>query len=300
MNIRKFVIAVSVFSILLAAAAGVNSQTWNSNAGGYNTGYGTVYGTFGLAQATQNMYNTMQMQMQKNIMRQAMIKKWGLAAVEKAEREARGGSSSNSGSANSRSAGSTSGPVVEPRPIPKNYGVFSPDATVDTGRTLANALGDTPDEKKLIASIYTETKAAFEKEAAAKGWKNNIAGALTFFIVGTSTVYHDVAEPSDDAVEVLYQAINQTIDEVPEFGTMSNHDKQGFYNTLIGFTGIALATYTEGKQNGDAATVKTAGQLAAMLINIVLKTDPEKIRYEDGQMRIGSTTPTFAERLGFA
>jgi hypothetical protein len=46
----------------------------------------TVYGTFGQAFATQNIYNTMQMQ--KTMARNLMIKKWGLAPVGKAEREA--------------------------------------------------------------------------------------------------------------------------------------------------------------------------------------------------------------------
>ena len=73
---------------MLAAASGAAAQTYNSYSGGYNTGYGTVYGSFGLAMATQNIYNTTQMQIQKLAMRQAMINKWGKAAVEKAEREA--------------------------------------------------------------------------------------------------------------------------------------------------------------------------------------------------------------------
>ncbi len=75
--------------LMVVLASSAMAQTWNSNAGGWNTGYGTVYGSFGSAMATQNMYNTMQLNIQRATMRQAMINKWGLAAVEKnAEKKA--------------------------------------------------------------------------------------------------------------------------------------------------------------------------------------------------------------------
>ena len=94
MKIRKHKKLTALTFVLVFLCAGVaNTQTRNTYGGGYSTGYGTVYGSFGQAMATQNIYNTMQMQMQKTMMRNAMIKKWGLAAVEKAEREAKSGSS---------------------------------------------------------------------------------------------------------------------------------------------------------------------------------------------------------------
>ena len=167
------------FAILTTGVA--NAQTWNSSSGGYNTGYGTVYGTFGQAFATQNIYNTMQAQMQKTMMRNAMIKKWGLAAVEKAERDAASGSSS------SRAKTSGSAIVVAPPPVVRNYGVFRPDATVDTGRAFADALGDTPEEKRLINQIYTATKTIYEQEAAKKRLARQYRRRLDLFYgYGTS------------------------------------------------------------------------------------------------------------------
>lgn len=270
-----------VLFVLLGAVVAY-SQTWNSNAGAWNTGYGRVYGTFGLAQATQNMYNTMQMNMQRSIMRQSMIKKWGLAAVEKAERQA-ASSSSRGGSTST----TPKGLVVQPRPVPKNYGVFRPDPTIEPGRNIADTLGETPEEKALLKKIVAGTKTAFESQAAAKNWKNNIAGAFTFFLVATSTIYHESEEPGDETLDVVYQAINESLDEIPEFEQMPNRDKQELYNTLIGFAAIPLATYAEGKQNGDAETVKTARQLAGELIKMIMKVEPEKVRFDQGALKIG-------------
>jgi hypothetical protein len=247
----------------------------------YSTGYGTVYGSFGLAMATQNMYNASQMQMRKAMARNAMIQKWGLAAVEKAEREAAAKASS---SASKPAAPSNPQIVVPPPSIVRNHGVFRPDATADTGKAIADALGDTPEEKALIKQIYAGTKAAYDKAAVTKGWKNNIAGGLTFFTVTAMTIYRDADEPTDEAVDKYYKVVNASLDDLPEFGTVANKDKQNFNNMLIGFGGLLLAGYTEGKQTGDAATVETYKKLAGGLIQLVLKTDPENLRIENGQI----------------
>lgn len=269
------------FATVLFASASAFSQTWNSNAGGYTTGYGTVYGTFGLAQATQNIYNSMQINMQRSMMRQSMIRKWGLAAVEKAEREA---ASNKSGG---KAAASNPAITVSPRPAPKNVGQFTPDATVNTGKTIADAVAETPQEKKLIETIVAETKKAFDAEATRRGWKkNNIAGALTFFIVSSITVAHDSEEPSDETVNALYDAIERTLDEVPEFGRMPNRDKQALNNTLLGLSGIPLATYMEGKNNNDPATIKVASALAGEMIRIVLKVEPSNARFKNGTLEL--------------
>lgn len=271
---------ILIIMAVAAAAANLNAQTWNSNAGGYSTGYGTVYGSFGLAMATQNIYNTMQMQMQRTMARNAMIKKWGLAAVEKAEREAKSGSSG-------RTTG-TAAPKVEvpPPPVVRNYGLFRPDATVDTGKAVADALGDTPEEKALIRKIYAGTKSAYEKEAAAKGWGNNIAGSLTFFTITAMTVYNDAEEPSDEAVATYYRIVNSTLDEMPEFAKVTNKEKQAFHNTMIAFGGLLLAGYVEGKQGNSPETVKTYSQLAGMLIKMVLKMEPDQLKVKDGMIVI--------------
>ena len=234
-------------------------------------GYGNVYGSFGLASTMQSMYNVARAQTQKTTARNAMIKKWGLAAVEKAEREA-GSRSSNPQI------------VVPPPLVVRNHGVYRPDPSVDTGKALADNLGDTPQEKALIKQIYAATKAAYEKEAALKGWKNNIAAGLTFFTVTAMTAYHNAEEPGDEAVNTYYKVMNVALDEIPEFATVANKDKQAFNNILIGFSGLMLAGYTEAKQNNDAEALATQKKLAGMLIEMVLKTDPENIRIENGQI----------------
>src|SRR5258705_1906885 len=273
MKIRnsKKLAALTVALVFLSVGI-TNAQT--PNAYGYSTGYGNVYGSYGLASTMQSMYNVARAQSQRTSSRNAMIKKYGLAAVEKAEREAA-----------SRSSSSPSNPqiLVSPPPVVRNHGMYRPDPSVDTGKALADNLADTPQEKVLIKQIYAATKSAYEKEAAVKGWQNNIAAGLTFFTVTAMTAYHDAEVPSDEAVNTYYKGMNVALDEMPELATVASKDKQALNNMLIGFSGMLLAVYTEGKQNNDANELATSKKLEGMLIEMVLKTEPENLRIEDGQ-----------------
>lgn len=278
----KMKLSCALFCALFVVPAA--GQTYNSNSGGWNTGYGTVYGSFGYAMATQNIYNTTQMQIQRLQQRQMMVKQFGLAAVEKAEREAKAGRTS--GSASTSSGGAAPQIKVAPAPPVRNHGIFRADPSVDTGRIMADALGSSAEEKALIKQIFTATKNAYEMQTASKGWKNNIAGGLTFFTATALTVYRDGAEPSDEAVDVFFKAVNYALDDMPEFAAVPNKDKQAFNNVMIGFSGLLLAGYTEGTQNNDAATLKLYSQLAGELIKMVLKVEPDRLQVKDGYIVI--------------
>jgi hypothetical protein len=251
---RLLLFTVCVFTLSTAAAAQTETP-W-----GYSTGYGNVYGTFGLAQTMQTMYNVARAQAQKR---------------SAPTRTASGGQVTTSSNAQ---------PVAQAPRAVKNYGKFVPDPKVDTGKVIADALGDSPEERQLITKIYTATKTTFDKEAAARGWRNNIAGGLTFFTATAVTVYNDSEEPSEAGSQAYYEILNATYYEIPEFKNVSNRDKQNFNNMTIGFAGLLLATYVEGKQTGNADTLAASKKLAGMLIKMVLKTDPENIKVENGQI----------------
>lgn len=87
-------------------------------------------------------------------------------------------------------------------------------------------------------------------------------------------------------MQSYFKVVNTTLDEIPEFATVANKDKQGFNNMLVGFSGLMLAGYMEGKQNNDAAALATNKKLARMLVEMVLKTDLENIRVEGDQIVI--------------
>ena len=263
-KIIRFNPILLLFTVVILSVGIADAQIQAAGGGYYRAGYPTVYGSFGQASsASGSLYDTLRSQKTRS----GTAKRSARAAAQRSSRSSK----------NNKAASS---------PVTRNYGIFSPDARLDTGKLLADSLGETPEEKALIKQIYTATKDAYEKEAAVRGYKNNIAGGLTFFTVSAMTVYHDAEEPSDEAVDNYFKAVNIALDEIPEFGKLPNKDKQGFNNMLIGFSGIMLATYSEAKQSNDPDTLATSKKLAAMLIEMVLKADPENIRIENGQIVI--------------
>ena len=81
-------------------------------------------------------------------------------------------------------------------------------------------------------------------------------------------------------------SLNIALDETPGFDAVSNKDKQGFNNVMIGFGGILLAGYSDSKQNKNAESLAAYKKLAGMLIEMVLKTSPDNLRLENGQIII--------------
>jgi hypothetical protein len=253
MNKRiSLILALATVLLIGGDAAAQTSTPW-----GYNTGYGNVYGTYGLAQTMQSMYNVARAQSRTRAQGQPSPS----GASQPAERPA--------------------APSVV-----RDHGKYTPDLRVDNATTFANALGDTPEERALVKQIFTATKAAFDKEAAARGWNNNIAAGLTFFTVAAINSYHDAGEPSDEAAAAFFKLINATLDEIPELGRASNKDKQGFNDMAVGFAGLLVAGYVEAKQNNDAASLALNKKLAEMMIQMILKTDPQNVRLENGSIVI--------------
>jgi len=249
-KISALMLSFTLFAVV------ANAQWGSPNAWGYNTGYGAVYGTFQQAALMQSMYNV--------------------------ARSGRGAASKQAQNSRSGQAGVTQAKPVQA--VARNYGAFRSDPTVDTAKLIADSLASSAEEKALIKQIFAATKTSFEKEAAARGWKNNIAGGLTFFTAAAATVYHDAPEPDAAGMDAHFKFINKSIDQIPEFASMPSRDKQSFQNMMIGFGGMLLAIYNEGKEGGNVETVANSKKLAGLLIEMVLKADPENIRIENGRI----------------
>jgi len=249
----------------LTAAAVAAAQTYNTYAGGYNGGYGTVWRNPGSAMLSQVI--------------QANANAWRAKNKVAAPR-----SSVSNGNAGTTAVRSNPTASARPQNNGISYAVFTPDRTVDTAKLLADSLGTTGEEKALLSAIFKQTKTSFETAAAAKGWKNNYAGAMTFFVVTAVTVYRDGPEPSESGADNFFNGFSQVIDSVPEFAKIPNREKQDYYNKLIGFSGLLLAGYNEGKQANNRETIGAYKQIAGMLIEMILKTDPNNIKVSGGNV----------------
>jgi hypothetical protein len=169
--------------------------------------------------------------------------------------------------------------VSAPPPAPKNSGAFKPGKST-AAKQIAEAIGSTPEEKAALTQIADATRQAFEAQPETQTWKNNVAGALAFFMISNVVIATEAPEPSNEASQALFQAIGLALDSTPELAKASAKDKQQLYDMLIAFTGLPLAIYTEGKERGDAAQMKQGQELAAQLLQLVLKVDAKSIKLQ--------------------
>lgn len=260
---KKISMLFAITMAFLVFSDSANAQYSMGN-GSYMTGYGQVYGSLGYATSLQNSYQATQ-----NLLYSLRRK-----------------SSSKSGSASTSSSSSSSGNSSQTvSSAPKYYGRFRPDNSVDMAKKLSE-LFKKPEERQQMKLVVETVQKLYREEAAARGWGNNLAGGMTFFMVVLSTVYQDTPQPNDEAIKAIYDAVNQSVDAIPEFAAASNKDKIMLNDLLVGFSALPFLTYIEGKKEGNADTVKTARILAGEMIKMVLKTDPNNVRFDENSLII--------------
>ena len=110
---------------------------------------------------------------------------------------------------------------------------------------------------------------------------------MTFFVATMATVYHNDPEPSDAAIDKLWDGLNETLNELPGVAGMTDAEKQIMYDTLVAYSGLVLTGHLVAQQTGDPDTRKIYKALAGVLIQTVLKTDPEKLRFTSTGLVVG-------------
>jgi hypothetical protein len=136
-----------------------------------------------------------------------------------------------------------------------------------------------------VFTIMTTILEEYEKAARAEGKPNDLALALSFFFATNASVYHDAGTPADPQVMELRNTIAETLVEGNAFSSVSDRQKQEMYETLVLFTGFALAVYQEGK-GGNAESLKISQQLAAQNLLAVTGISPDKINFTDQGLSI--------------
>src|SRR5207344_3470399 len=109
--------------------------------------------------------------------------------------------------------------------------------------------------------------------------------ALSFFFATNASVYHDAGVPADPKMMELRDTIAAALVEGNALSNVSDRQKQEIYETLVLFTGFALAVYQEGK-GGNAESLKIGQQLAGQNLLAVTGISPDKISFTDQGLSI--------------
>ena len=178
-----------ILGVLFASlATDTPAQTDNSGADDNNGGYGRVYQSNGLAEATRSIQQNTQTQIQRAISQQAAANRSG---------------KNPAGAANSSR---------------KSQAFFTPAASGDNFKLIADTVGQDAEQRTLFRQLFADARRGFDAQLAPQGRKNNLAAAMTFFIATTVTIYNDAPEPTEEAQENLFQAISAMYSECSEQG----------------------------------------------------------------------------------
>jgi len=160
--------------------------------------------------------------------------------------------------------------------------IFRSTGTQLKTREIADLIdAGNPQVVRLLTALLEE----FDKGARAAGHPNDLALALSFFFATNASIYHDGGQPADPPMVELRDTIAQALSEGNALDSMNDRKKQEMYETLVLFTGFALAVYEEGK-GGNAESLKVSQQLAGQNLLAVTGISPDKINFTNQGLRI--------------
>ena len=165
--------------------------------------------------------------------------------------------------------------------------LFRPTGTQLKTREIANLIAaGNPQVLKLLTALLDE----FDKGARAAGHPNDLALALSFFLATNASIYHGGGQPPDPPMVELRDTIAEALVEGNALNGVTDRQKQEMYETLVLFTGFALAVHEEGQQDGNAKTLKTSQQLAGQNLLALIGISPDKINFSDQGLSIETET----------
>ena len=200
--------------------------------------------------------------------------------------------------ANAGRNATASGPSVTTEAAPRINDaavLFRSTGTQLKTREIANLIS--PGDAQVF-TLLTTLLQEFDKETRKLGKPNDLTMALSFFLATNASIYHDAGVPGDPQMLELRDTIARALVEGNGLNGVTDLKKQELYEALVLYTGLALASYEEGKQ-GNAESLKTAQQLAGMNLLAVTGISPDKINFSEQGLSI-ETESQVADNSGAA
>jgi hypothetical protein len=174
----------------------------------------------------------------------------------------------------------------EPLP-PVGASAFVPRADRLQVQAVAAGLTDDPQLRAGLADLFEAGLQQFEAVAREDGREHNVALAFTYLVGVSYLVYTGGEEPSERALEAVWEAVHRTLAGSQDFQRSSHAERQGFYETLVMLATLPLAGYQEGRETGDAETLATYRALAGELLSTLFDAAPDEVRFTADGLIVG-------------
>jgi hypothetical protein len=157
---------------------------------------------------------------------------------------------------------------------------FDPVPNAGIDRELVAAFTENRAEQEALLELFRISKNVYGEEVSKKGRSNDVAMALTFFIATCVTVYHDAPEPSEAALDNLYESLADLMSQEAGIVNSSNIDKQILHDRLVYISGLVLGGYSAAKEQNDSASLTTFRLLAGVCLKSLMQLEPDNLKFD--------------------
>lgn len=154
---------------------------------------------------------------------------------------------------------------------------FTPAGDSGVVASLADAFGGDAVQRSTIADALTQIKQGYEAEVAKEGKSNNVAAAMTFFVVANVVTYHQLEMPSEADTDKVFDSLQNAMVRLPAVAAMSNAEKHRLHDWLVCMGGFALSNYVTAKQQRDAGGLETIKRFAGYSMQLALGIEAQKV-----------------------
>jgi hypothetical protein len=168
--------------------------------------------------------------------------------------------------------------AVTHAPLPVTATSFMPHPGLATARTLARSFSQDAEEQAQFAELFEIGLHVFDGEARAAGRANNVAMALTYFLVANYYVYSN-QEASEQGQEALFVHLNDLLGLDAQFQNLGDAERHELYETFMILGSLPLMLYTSALQEGDHTLAQSVQGLAAENLQVVLGVHPENLHF---------------------
>src|SRR5215471_15226882 len=199
--------------------------------------------------------------------------------------KASGAGGKSSSSSSTRASSSSTGTLGPPRHGASSKTAdesalrFRPSGTHISTQKLADHLGNTAEQREQYRKLMDAVLDAFDQRVSQAGLQNDIAIALSYFLAENARIYHGAPELSDQQYVNIRNVIAEGLLSLDALGSLTDRQKQEFYEGLVAYTGITQFGYEQSKQAGNNEMAKLYQKVAAQNLQTVTKLSPDDINF---------------------
>jgi len=146
-------------------------------------------------------------------------------------------------------------------------------------RALADFFGNTAEEREQYLKIMNAVLDGFDQKVKGAGLENDVAIALSYFLAENARIYHGLPEISDQQFVEIRNAIAEAVLSTDGLNSITDRQKQEFYETLVAYTGVTQFVYEQAKQAGNEQMTQRSQQLAGQNLQTLTKMPPDSINF---------------------